>query len=257
MMSSSCELRSLVDRHFSGRIHPTDERRMREHLPSCATCRDQYERHLLLARLTPGALDARTRLGRGLGVAVREERLPWRPALAALAVACVALLMVRVVPGRDASSVEGFTPRGSGQAEASRLMVYAVGADGVPAPVGEALDARQELAFAYRNPDARRYLLVFGVDEAGRVYWYHPSWTDPEANPRAVPIHAGDALWELPEAISQPLAAGRLTVHGVFLDEPMTVRELEAGLAAAGDGGVGEALPPGADVTSLPLHVLP
>lgn len=256
MMPSTCALRALVDRHFSGSIRPTDERQLREHLPSCTPCRDHYERHLLLARLEPGALDARTRLGRGLGVEVREERPSWRPALAVLAMACVALLMVRV-PWRDASSPGEFTPRGSGQAEASRLMVYAVGANGVPAPVGEALDARQELAFAYRNPDARRYLLVFGVDEAGRVYWYHPSWTDPGDNPQALPIHPGDAPWELPEAISQPLAAGRLTVHGVFLDEPMTVRELEAGLAAAGDGGVGEALPPGADVTSLELHVLP
>jgi hypothetical protein len=253
-MTTACTLHSLVDRHFAGRIRPADERRLREHLSGCAGCRDRYERHLLLSRLDPRALPAQERLGRALGLDGREPRSRlWVPALGALAVACLALLMVRL-PG---AGQEGFTARGSGvDPLAESLVVYAVGPQG-PAPAGASLGAHQELAFAYRNPEARRYLMVFAVDEEAHVFWYHPSWTDPGEDPAAIPLQPGEALHELPEAISQPLPVGRLTVYGVFLDEPLTVRQVEERLAAAGAGGVEAALPRGAHVRTLELQVVP
>jgi predicted anti-sigma-YlaC factor YlaD len=48
-------VRRLVDAHFRGDIAAESERRMRAHLPRCATCRGYYERHLVLEKLDPAA----------------------------------------------------------------------------------------------------------------------------------------------------------------------------------------------------------
>lgn len=253
-MSPTCDVNSLVDRHFAGRIHPRDERRLREHLPGCATCRERYERHLLLARLDPRAPDARTRLARGLGLDAREPSTPWRLVLVPVAVACLALLMVRIP--WSGTGDDGFTARSAGHAGAEALLrVYAVEPGGHTALLGPTLRPDQELAFAFRNPDAHRFLMVFARDAAGRVYWYHPSWTDPASNPSALAIAPGDAPRELPEAISHPLTSGPLSLYAVFLDMPLTVRDMEALLAK--DGSLQSVLPPGADSTALQLQVLP
>ncbi|MFP2906196.1 hypothetical protein ACLESD_14245 [Pyxidicoccus sp. 3LFB2] len=253
-MNPACAIHSLVDSHFSGNIHPRDERRLREHLPGCATCRERYERNLLLARLDPKALDARTRLARGLGLDAREPFMPWKLMLVPVAVACLALLMVRG-PWSGAGD-DGFTPRGTGNAVAdAKLLVYAVDPGGSTALLGPTLRAGQELAFAFRNPDSHRYLMVFARDAAGRVYWYHPSWTDPAANPSAISIPAGERVHELPEAISHPLEPGPLFLHAVFLDAPLTVRQMEALLPK--DGSLEDVLPAGADSTVLQLQVTP
>src|SRR5690348_7744043 len=60
---------SLVDAHFAGNISPARERELRSHLPACETCRDYYERHLLLTALDPAANKPQDRLGVGLGIA--------------------------------------------------------------------------------------------------------------------------------------------------------------------------------------------
>ncbi len=252
-MTSACTLLPLVDRHFARRIHPRDEQRMREHLPGCAACRERYERHLLLSRLDPRAPDARTRLARGLGFDAREPATPWRLVLVPLAAACLALLMVRIP---WTAGDEGFTARGAGNAvKDARLLVYAVEPGGSTALLGPTLRPGQELAFAFRNPDTHRFLMVFARDTEGRVYWYHPSWTDPASDPSAIPILPGDTLRELPEAISHPLVPGPLTLHAVFLDAPLTVRQMEALLSEARP--LEDVLPSGADSTTLPLQVVP
>ncbi|WNG47119.1 hypothetical protein F0U60_25575 [Archangium minus] len=257
-MGTACDMTPLVDRHFAASISPEDERRMRTHVTGCATCRDRYTRLELLSRLDPRAPKAQERLARGLGFsshAVSVRSTPWIPTLTVLAAACVALLLVRVPGVREDTA---FTPRG-GEAVAgpARLVVYAVGQDGNVAPVGDTVRPEQELAFGYRNPEAKRFLMVFGVDSAGRVHWYFPSWTVPEEDPTSIPISPGDDLHELPEAISQSLAPGRLAVHAVFLDTPLTVRQMEERLGAAGPQDVTAALPEGALHSTLELQVTP
>ncbi|QRK06228.1 hypothetical protein JQX13_39915 [Archangium violaceum] len=257
-MGAACDMTPLVDRHFAASISPEDERQMRAHVTGCATCRDRYTRLELLARLDPRAPKARERLARGLGFsssAATTPSTPWLPALTVLAAACVALLLVRVPGVREDAA---FTPRGGeAVAEPALLVVYAVGRDGSVAPVGDRVRPEQELAFGYRNPEAKRFLMVFGVDSAGRVHWYFPSWTVPEEDPTALPISPGDELHELPEAISHPLAPGHLSVHAIFLDVPLTVRQMEERLGAAGSREVTTALPEGALHTTLELQVTP
>jgi hypothetical protein len=216
--------RGLIDRHFAGRIRARAERRLREHLPGCPACRSYYARHLLLAQLDPSALDSRDRLARGLGI--RSARPTAGPvgwlALATLAALLLVVLLwpTRVAPPGD--EAPGFTARG-GAAPTTELLVYRVGQGLVE---GEILST-DELAIAYRNEACRRRLMVFGVDDRGAVYWYHPAWQDPAANPTAIPIRSGPGIHELPEAVKHEIRGSRLTIHGIFLDRPLTVRQVE------------------------------
>jgi len=108
------------------------------------------------------------------------------------------------------------------------LYVYRIAPGGTPQPVvNGVIGSHDELAFAYLNHSGWSRILVYGVDEAGRIYWYHPGWTEAADTPVAVPIDTG---WhELPEAIAQPLPYGRLEIHAVFTDGVVTVQEIERG----------------------------
>jgi hypothetical protein len=225
-MMTRCPTQHLVDRHFAGRIRPAEERRLREHLPGCPRCTRYYERHRLLAELDPGSLPAEERLARGLGLSDPWRRWlanAWRPPMllaAAATAAAIALLAVREPAG-------DFAARGVG-ATAPAIGAYRVTAGGKPVELGETMAAGDELAFAYENPGGKRHLLIFGIDEHRHVYWYHPAWVDPESTPAAVPIAEG--RHELPEAVAHELDGAELTLVGVFVDEVMTVREVEAGI---------------------------
>jgi hypothetical protein len=66
------------------------------------------------------------------------------------------------------------------------------------------------------------------MDGAGRLVWYHPAWTDPADNPKAVPIGRQVGFKELPEAVRHSLQGSSLTVHALFMDKPLDVRTVEA-----------------------------
>ncbi len=231
MTAAACPLRGLVDAHFAGRIRPAEEQRLRQHLPDCPVCHRRYERQLLLAGLDPAAPDAKTRLARGLGLNAAPP-FAWRlPTLGAALATAAALCLVLLLPRGGPVSEDGFSARGGGVEAEAPVVIYRLGADGGSEPLAGAMGARDELAFAYRNPEGRPFLMVFGLDEHGHVYWYHPSWSDAAQDPAAVAVQAGEHLVELPEAISQHLDGQELTVHAVFLDAPWTVRQMEDRLA--------------------------
>jgi hypothetical protein len=227
--------RADIDAHFAARIDRTGEERMREHLTDCEECSAYYDQHALLAELDPKAPSREDRLLSALGVApVRERRAPAWVFGGGFAVAACALLLIFVVP-REAPS-DGFTARGSGSAD---LILRRT--DGPsPRPVAAAIPPEAELAFGYLNPNGRARLLVFGVDEHGHVYWYHPTWTRADENPSAVPVEkTADAL-ELKAATRHDLDGRRLTIFGVFTDAAPTVKDVEKQLEVAGVEGLGD-----------------
>ena len=242
MTSPTCIMRGHVDAHFAGTITPSDERAMRAHLDSCADCRARYRRQLLLGKLDPQALPPDVRIAQGLGL--RKDRAPRRlgwPAAGAFLAAAVALLFfLRAPQGGDGFAARGEDggPQGDQIAASSSLHVYQVpskeGGSGRPLPVFETVHRHAELAFAYENLDRKRYVMIFAVNEAGRVYWFYPGWTDPAENPRAIAITAEAGLHELPDAVVHRFDGTRLDIHALFLDEPMTVREVEQAAPAAG-----------------------
>jgi hypothetical protein len=119
--------------------------------------------------------------------------------------------------------------------------------------VGAVVRAGDGLAFSYRNPPDTRatHLLVFAVDQRGRIYWFWPAWTDAASDPQALAVPAGDAPVELAEAVRHPLPPGRLTVHALFARRPYRVREIEAAVVAQELEALDGVL------VSQPLEVLP
>ena len=242
MKSPTCIMHRQVDAHFTGTITPDDERAMRAHLSSCEDCHARYRRRLVLAKLDPQALSADVRIAQGLGLRKEQARtrFVWPAAGAFLAAAATLLLLLRAPHPGDGFAARGEDggPRVEQVVRASPLHVYRVpskeeGSVG-PVPVFETVHRHAELAFAYENSDRKKYVMIFAVNEDGRVYWFYPGWTSPTDNPRAIAITAEAGLHELPDAVVHRFDGARLEIHALFLDEPMTVREVEQAASSAG-----------------------
>jgi hypothetical protein len=223
-----------IDAHFAGRLSPPDERRMRGHLGVCARCRRRYERHMLMAELDPGALDAHDRIGRGLGVLGRAS--PMRQAVVALLAAAAVVALVTALRPAPSPALGEFASRGVGRPAAGpSLEVYHSQPEQSFAPATGPIRRGDELAFAYTNEAGFPFLAVYGIDEHGHVYWYHPAWTMPAEDPESIRIEGGPRLRELPEAISQSLDSQELRIVAVFSSRPLHVREMERLLGSNGN----------------------
>ncbi len=154
------------------------------------------------------------------------------PALAIAAACAAGVLLVPRTPVDDEASE--FTARSAGGGDEGKWQgIQVFRREGAEPEQGvRRVAPHDELVFAYSNggPRPRRYLMVFGVDASGAVRWYHPAWEDPAADPVAVPIRAGADV-VLPDSIRHDLPPGELMIHGLFLDVPVHVRELERRLA--------------------------
>ena len=235
---SACIFRGLVGKHFSGALTPTDERVMREHLPTCASCRNLYDRHLLLAELDKGGLASEERIARGLGLSARSPSYARAGGVLAFVAAAAAIVLFLSFPrGSPGSSTnaDGFAARGSHRAvtnaTTSQVFIYAIGKDTGPLRSGSTVSRNDELAFAYENGLARARLMIFGVDEHRHIYWFYPSWTVAADNPVAIPIETDSHRHELPDAIRHAFDGSTLEVHTLFVDRAISVREIEAMIA--------------------------
>ena len=249
MSTPACIVQRDVDDHFRGVIDPPRERALRAHLPSCARCRRRYERRVLLAKLDPEAIEPSARLAAGLGLdadalpdrarvrgavaaphgrgATRLARRFLPEALLMLATAAAVFLVLRAPP-REAKD---FAARGGGASSAvvaPALRVYRITKGGTPTPVTDVLGRDDELAFAYENADRKPWLAIFAVDAHERVYWLYPAWTNASEDPHAISAEAGPGMHELHEAVRHRFQGGRVDFHTLFLDEPLTVRQIEA-----------------------------
>jgi hypothetical protein len=225
-----------IDRHFAGRLGVRAEAQMRAHLPGCASCRARYDRHLLCGRLLRDGRPAKQRLARGLGLRVepaRPVRARWTAAALVAAVAAIALL---VIGGRsvDPSGRDLAVRGGPGAAPPPVLLVYRMVAGAAPVLVEHRLSRGDELAFAYANPGAKKYLWIFAVDEHRHVYWYYPAWPAGTPAPGPFPARPGPGPHELPEAVRHMFDGGRIDLHALVADEPLAVIDIEARIAATG-----------------------
>jgi hypothetical protein len=244
----SCEKLGEVDRHFVERLGPTAERELRVHLGTCADCRDRYQRQLLLAALSPRVASAQARLKRGIAFSGGSPRPGWLFAAGTAMAAAALLFYARPQPA-------GFVARGGQLAAVSpELQLFRVGADGKPERVRGVLSRKDEVGFAYRNPRGAKYLLVFAADEHGRLYWYHPAWTDEATDPTAIAIAGGEDMHELPTVTTQDFSGQRLRFAAVFLDHPLSVKAVEA--MARRDAPAPPQIP-GAFVTDVEVRVEP
>lgn len=221
-----CLERGLVDAHFEGRISPKDERSMRAHVTTCSRCSKHYERHLLLAELDPTALTPEDRIARGLGLdspAPAASKL--KLVATVFAIAAAIFLVLRFSGALVQKDTSEIASRGGLQTR-STIGVYRIAKTNEQ--LTTTMSREDELAFTYDNGADKTHLMIFGVDEGGRVYWFYPAWTSETDEPTAIPIEKGHGRHELLEAIKHRYQGSRLTVHGLFLDRAMTVREVES-----------------------------
>jgi hypothetical protein len=242
---SGAALRQLIDQYFHGRLSPERSHAMFEALQDDEEAQAYFERRQLLADLDPSAGDAAARIGQSLGFSVptpepeRSPLLSWLPGLSIVGAAAAVLFFV--VPAdtdpRPPPS-DGFTARGNGTVDAGlkadvvAYRIFSTGQEQTSVEVSGSIAAADELAFAYVNPTGKQHLMIWGVDEGGAVYWYHPAWTDAADNPAAVPVRRARTLTELPEAIAHDVAGQQLSLFALLTDERPTVRDVEATLRA-------------------------
>ena len=251
----------LVDRHFAGGNSAFGERRLWRHLPRCQPCRERYRSHSLLESLdgeAAGATRARDRMGRSLFAESRRPRWLLSGGVAVVLAGATALLLVRrPVLQDDGNFVARGGRMGPASAASVSLSIFRLpSGGGKPQPAGGSIGADDGLVFAYSNPTSRgrRYLMVLATAATGQVFWYWPAWTDPAAAPAAVPIQAGDAPVELTESVRHQLSPGTLQVVGLFCDQPLTVKDVEAALSG-GDSRAPALDDLGCDLWRQPLEV--
>lgn len=230
-----CEFEKLVDGHFGSGLSLSKERHLRGHLPTCATCREYYERHQVLAQLDPQAATLSERLGRPLGFGPRSSARWPAPAMAlATGAMALALFLRAEAPppqlGLTAASGPDSKYVARGLETRSRVLAYRKDQGGRVSRLSKSMSRSDALAFAVENPEGFKYLMVFAVDQEDRVYWYHPAWLEPESNPEAHPLSVGHNVVELPEAIRHELRPGALEIHYLFTNERLSVREVERAL---------------------------
>lgn len=130
--------------------------------------------------------------------------------------------------------------------------------EGAPEPVTRAVTRSDGLLFAYTNRSEApfEFLMLFGVDQGGAVYWFHPAYERLGDNPRSVAIRPRAVEQLLPEVVRHDFAPGRLVVYALFTRHPLGVLEVEA-WAARRQKLAQEPAPAGGHVQVLELDVEP
>ena len=193
--------------------------------------------------LDPRALPPEERVARGLGLSMPRRTSPgWRLlGLSTAAGIVAAAIMVLGPAGRDGN--HGFFARGVPGPGHAEVLVYRVPrATSAPRPAGDVMAPTDELAFAYRNPIGKRRLMIFGIDEHRHVYWYHPAWLRAAENPPGIAISSAPGAHELSDAVTQRLDGEELSIHALFSDQALTVRDVEQAVARRGSAADREAL---------------
>lgn len=253
MSAEHTELSLLLDRHFSSRITPTEERALRMHMEASPEARGLYAQRVAAAKLDPLAPTAEARLAQGLGLSLEQAEAPRSilrfaaPVAAALAAAAAIPFALHTTPASD-----GFASRGTAASDAGecRVHAYKIAKHGAPEPLGNTMQASDELSFSYENDCGRTYLMIYATD-AQATYWFHPSWTNSAETPSAIAMSSAPGVHELKVATAHAWKGQHMTLHMLFTDTAHTAQEIDLGRLAA------KASYPGDVETELRVEILP
>ncbi len=241
-----CPERNRVYELAAGKLSSEAAVRLEQHLMNCASCAKlNAELKQLTERLEiePGelvdpemdeAIITLVRLDRAGCAVERGAVRRWKSyAVAALAAAACITLFFTLQPRSapvEQNSDEFYARSGVGRRENRWVSIEVFRAiESQYEPVKKRIDADDALAFSYvnRNNPAFRFLLIFAVDESGRVFWYYPSYTDRDANPTSIPIKQTVEPVALAEEVQHDLRSGPLRLFAVFSMSALDVRAIE------------------------------
>ncbi len=244
-MATDCTgCRKSIDRFFVQGGSTRLWRRIHEHLGTCEPCRDYYDRVALASRALGGkALPRDSREAIAAEVISRTRatgRLAWlaRPwaylPAAATAAAVLVLSLTVLRPGRGPV---GFAARGTTGGPAEGFRVFCLDADGrvigAAAPQAELrCPLRGSVQVAYTAAErGARYFAAVGIDQAGRVLWYH----GPPGEASSVAMRAGALDEPLPRSIRLDVNhhPGLVVVYGIFTDRPLGPEAISRDVAGA------------------------
>jgi hypothetical protein len=163
---------------------------------------------------------------------------------------------------------------GAGEREERRwagIQVHRLSAEGRPERVPEVkasagreprpgeIHRSDRLVLSYTNGGLKpfEYLMIFGIDEADRVYWFYPSYESAGTNPASVAIAAGAVEAALPNAIEHDLSPGPFWMYGLFTHHPLHVDDVESWFARGADDDGGGRAPADGYLQVIRLQVIP
>jgi len=241
-----CAEQNRVYEFAAGRLSSEAAIRFKQHLTSCPLCaklnaeleqlteRLEFESGELVDPDMDEAIITLVRLDRA-GRAVESGAVQrWKSygAAALAAAACITLFFT--LRPRSAPVVQNsteFRARAGAERYENRWVSIEVfrATENRYEPVKDWINADDALAFSYvnRNNPAFRFLLIFAVDESGRVFWYYPSYTDSDANPTSIPIKQTVEPVALAEEVQHDLRSGPLRLFAVFSMSALDVQAIE------------------------------
>lgn len=103
-------------------------------------------------------------------------------------------------------------------------------------PLEQKMNVRDGLLFSYTNSGTQPFshLAVFGVNDAGQVFWYHPAYLDVHTDPESIAIRPGVIQEPLNAVVRHEYSGDSLELYAVFSHRPLRVSELEAWLKQTG-----------------------
>jgi hypothetical protein len=237
--------------YLVGEVTRSQSEEIEEHLSLCGVCRKELESlRDMTGRIGKPAgrgeerdhlPDIRRRIEKG-DLAIRRKSRKW-PVIASACVLLVALaalvfFLLRSGEPDDEFRVKSDLPPATEQDRWVGIQAFSVGDSGTPAALRDVHKKSDYLVFSYTNLGESPYdfMMIFAVDERGRVYWFHPAYTQAGEDPVSVKISRGAERVELREKVRHEYPEGRLWIYGLFTNEPMKVSSIEKMLKAAEPG---------------------
>lgn len=243
-----CVDSSEILRLFAGQLSVERTELLQVHFERCAQCASRRDEiGTMAARIQhdpdefedPAAIDevlALVRMGKVEPVETTARARSWWRAwqtwlVVPATAAATALFIILFWPPAATPGADGFMARGKVAIDLDRwvsLQVFRATDHGYM-QVRDVVSIDDALAFAYlnRSVDQLRYLMVFGVDDRGDIFWYFPPNTIVDDNPASVLITGGAQPIELPEQVAHDLKPGPLRIFGIFSALPLTVQTIE------------------------------
>jgi len=234
----------LLERSFLGDLDAEGFQALQAHLAGCEECRDRYDRQARVERrlekssapLPAAHLDL---IGAAVVARILAAEQPrkarwgwWLPVPVALAVAVVALFVIR---GPDE-----FQARSGAPAKVEGLRAFCIGGPAAEPRILSAADAAtgavlrcglgEALQFSYSTGREALHLAIVSLPEAGEGAPIHYV-----AEGATVPVAAGAIDEPLPYSsrLAVRHAPGRRALFALFFDQPRTGAEVEAVAALA------------------------
>ncbi len=234
------DAKEIIDAHFDGRGGPHSALAAANAIAEVPEAKKYWDRQALLTSLDPNSPSVQDRIAKNLGVPVRRKNrgiLLGSAGAFAMAAGLFAFMWISPL-GND----DGFTPRGPKEDSVSAsVFAFNISTEKRALAGKSNIQASDELAFAYVNPQGTKHLFIYGVDDRNNVYWFHPAWTNLNQPPSAISISSSSQVKELEEAIGHEYIGSQVRLYSWFLEEPIDVVEAEKAIAAAGKKGIPEA----------------